>query len=161
MRMAGIVMTAEEHFIELHAKSTDVKLKEKFDRKRSNMESYKKNFVYLAGQQRSMDKDVLRFLGDPLNQFQSKRIIFELFSHSHKYPVIMNYLLGLDSQFEFMIDNDFVILCSETKLAGLCRKQSIVSIMLIFKHTEPAVWKMIKLCPFQLDKWVLRVVRPF
>lgn len=60
-RMAGIVQKAEDHFKELMDKETDSKLKEKFDRKKLNMASYRDNFIYLAGQQRGKDKDVLRF----------------------------------------------------------------------------------------------------
>ena len=64
MRMAGIMMTAGEHYNKLLLTEKDAKLKEKFERKKNNMESYQKNFIYLAGQQRSKDKDVLRFLGE-------------------------------------------------------------------------------------------------
>ena len=136
MRMAGIMITAGDHFKELHEKEKDTKLKEKYQRKMHNMESYQENFVYLAGQQRSKDKDVLRFLGDPLNQFQAKRVIYELFSNSHLYPTILNYLLGLDSQFQFMIEDDAVILCPERKLAGLCRKQKLVSLLYIIFNSK-------------------------
>lgn len=134
--MAGIMITAGDHFKELHEKEKDTKLKEKYQRKMHNMESYQENFVYLAGQQRSKDKDVLRFLGDPLNQFQAKRVIYELFSNSHLYPTILNYLLGLDSQFQFMIEDDAVILCPERKLAGLCRKQKLVSLLYIIFNSK-------------------------
>lgn len=104
-----------------------VSMKDKIGRKAQEMGSYKENFIYLADQQRSMDKDVLRFLGDPLNQFQSKRVIFELFAHPGQYHILMGYLMSLDEQYDFLTDSSHVVVCPEKKLSGLCRKQAIVS----------------------------------
>ncbi|XP_066931842.1 uncharacterized protein [Clytia hemisphaerica] len=124
-RLAGITLKAEDHYKELIDDPKYTSLKEKIERKMQDMGGYKENFIYLADQQRSMDKDVLRFLGDPLNQFQSKLVIFELFSNPAKYQVLMAYLLSLDEQYEFLTDKDHVILCPEKKLSGLCRTLSI------------------------------------
>ena len=68
-----------------------------------------------------------RFLGDPQNQFRSKRIIFELFANPHQYPVLMEYLLSLDEQYGFVIDSEHVVACPLRKLGGLCRKLAVVS----------------------------------
>ena len=59
-RLAGITLKAEEHYKELLDNPKYASLKEKIERKMQDMGGYKENFVYLADQQRSMDKDVLR-----------------------------------------------------------------------------------------------------
>ena len=125
-RLAGITLQAEDHYKALLEDPKYASMKEKIGRKAQEMGGYKENFIYLADQQRSMDKDVLRFLGDPLNQFQSKRIIFELFAHPGTYHVLMGYLMSLHEQYDFLTDSNHVIVCPEKKLSGLCRKQAIV-----------------------------------
>lgn len=122
-RMAGITQRAEFYFEGIV--KGDSPNKEKLVRKQQSMGQYKENFIYLAKQQRNADKDVLRFIVDPMNQFRSKRVIHELLSNPQKFPILMQYLLSLDEEFGFLIDNNAVVLCPDSQLGGLCTKMEV------------------------------------
>ena len=67
--MAGVTSKSNMHYKKLVEDPANASLKEKYTRKMNEMQQFTENFIFLAEQQRSKDKDVLRLVYEKAFKF--------------------------------------------------------------------------------------------